>query len=263
MWGRFSSRRAAFYGSVQALRSAFGGAATTGIALVVVFCFAAIGWFSDALMTMIFPEDQPLWALLPLLILVLVIGRGFSAMPSVVPAIVQGSVGKAKILIWFLSPPGASPDETDPKKMRSWRMAYEAIHTLAQLGALERVIVIASSDSSGEKQDGTWRYFDAFRRAISASTGVEESKIVISPQHPKGVDFEDAKHLFDALDQIYEDLIAEGYKEEDILLDITGGQKMPAVVGGVVGLGEGRRIQYVSTRDYKIHEYDITYKVDT
>ena len=96
---------------------------------------------------------------------------------------------------------------------------------------------------------------------MAVSAGIEEKIIEELPWLPGGVDFEDARHLFDALSRTYDELAKQGYKDSDVVLDVTGGQKMPAVLGGVVGLGEGRRIQYVSTRDYKLHEYDITYKV--
>jgi len=261
MWGRFSSRRAAVFGSIQALRSAFGGAATTGLALAMVLIFAAIGWFSDSLQVLLFPENQPLWGLIPLLILLLLIGRALSSTPVVVPEISQHSLAAARVLIWFLSPPNAPAEETDPEKMRSWRMAHEAIKALGEHGILDKVVVIVSSDSSGEKQDGSWRYFDTFRNVMPRSTGIQADKIIIPDQLRKGVDFEDAKHLFDTLDGIYADMKSEGYNDADIVLDITGGQKMPAVLGGIVGLGEGRRLQYVSTRDYKVHEYNITYRV--
>ncbi len=262
MWGRFSSRRAAVFGSVQALRSAFGGAATTGLALAMAMVFASIGWFSDSLEALLFPKGPPLLAVIPLLILVLVVGRVLSSAPAVVPEISQHSLASAKVLIWFLSPPNAPPKETNSKKMRSWRMAHEAISALGEHGKLERVVVIVSADLCGDKQDGSWRHFEDFRKAMSASTGVRADKIVMPPgPFQKGVDFEDAKHLYKALEGIYADMKSKGYNDVDIVLDVTGGQKMPAVLGGIIGLGEGRRIQYVSTRDYKIHEYDITYRV--
>jgi hypothetical protein len=47
------------------------------------------------------------------------------------------------------------------------------------------------------------------------------------------------------------------------MIDITGGQKPPSVAGSAVALEkEGRRIQYVSTRDFKIRSYDITYRTE-
>jgi hypothetical protein len=46
------------------------------------------------------------------------------------------------------------------------------------------------------------------------------------------------------------------------MIDITGGQKVPGVAGAVVALGEGRRFQYVSTRDYGVHTYDVMYNPD-
>jgi len=261
---RFSNRKAALFGSVQALRSAFGGAATTGLALVMVLVFASIGWFSDALSELLFPENQPLWRMLPLLVLLLIIGKLISSTPMIIPEIIQHSPPSAtKVLIWFLSPPGKGMESViNPEKMRSWRMSHEAIMAHKDQN-LEKVVVLASSDASGKKPDGTWRYFDSFKETMSQSTGISVDKILMTKQNPTGVDFENAKHLFDALDGIYLELKNEGYKDADIILDVTGGQKMPGVLGGIIGLGEGKRIQYISTRDYKVHEYNITYKANS
>jgi hypothetical protein len=75
----------------------------------------------------------------------------------------------------------------------------------------------------------------------------------------RGVDFEAAQDMVDALDTIYKSLNAD-YKDNEIMVDVTGGQKPPAVVGAAVALEDYRLFQYVSTRDYKIRSYDITYR---
>jgi len=45
----------------------------------------------------------------------------------------------------------------------------------------------------------------------------------------------------------------------DVLVDITGGQKVPTVAGAAVALADGRHFQYVSTHDYQVRTYDVTY----
>ncbi len=264
MLGRFQDKKTAFYGGIEAMRAIFGGAASTGTILVAVFIIASIGWFGDALMAFISPEKPPLWGLLPVFVIALIVGRFLSKAPSIAPSIKQRAASGAKILIWFLSPPTPGLErETNPEKMRAWRMAFEAIKALGA-DKLDKVVVIPSKDSSGTAQDGTWRQVDNFRIVMAASSGIAPDKIVLPISNDptyRGVDFEDAVDLFDALDNLYDALNNEGYSYKDIILDVTGGQKIPGVMGGIIGLGEGRRIQYVSTRDYKVHEYDITWGI--
>jgi hypothetical protein len=64
-----------------------------------------------------------------------------------------------------------------------------------------------------------------------------------------------------ALDQAFDWLHNQHIKDYDTMVDITGGQEVPTVAGAAVALGEGRRFQYVSTRDYKVRTYDIMYQV--
>lgn len=45
--------------------------------------------------------------------------------------------------------------------------------------------------------------------------------------------------------------------DEEIIVDITGGQKLTAVAGSISAYGMGRIFQYVSTIDYSIKFYDI------
>lgn len=51
-----------------------------------------------------------------------------------------------------------------------------------------------------------------------------------------------------------------GIKEDEILIDITGGQKVTTISGAIVALGAGRCFQYISTTDYSIKTYDIDYE---
>jgi hypothetical protein len=74
------------------------------------------------------------------------------------------------------------------------------------------------------------------------------------------VDFENAQALVDAVEQAFDWLHDQQINDYEIMVDITGGQKVPTVAGAAVALGEGRRFQYVSTRDYKVCAYDITYR---
>lgn len=239
----------------SALKLAFGGAARPVMALLVVLAIVSVGWVGDTLYAM--APGSPLW-FVPLGLLFVMFVWGSRQAELIVPVVRQGPARPARAIVWFLSPPGpVPPEETDPEKMRSWRMAYEAIAWHRQRGELEHVIVIPSADS-GSKRDGTSHYFEAFRRTMAKATGVSADCIRLAPDCRNGVNFESASELVQALAKVMEELSAQGLKDQDVVIDVTGGQKPPAVIGGIIGLGEGRRIQYVSTSDYDVIEYDIT-----
>jgi len=258
---RFGSPRAALSLSLLAMRAALGGIADPALALLVVIVIASITLASEAVSTLVFTGNNPFLGFLPLLLLFLLLAFLHRINPHLEPKITQHSIRPARALIWFLSPPGKDKtgEETDPKLMLSWRMAHEAISAQIAEGSLDKVLVIASSDASGERKDGSFRHFEKFQSSLSVSTGMDKGKIVMAAGYPGGVDFEEAEKLYRAMEDIYADLEKEGYENRDVIVDITGGQKMPSILGGVATLVEGRRLQYVSTRDYKIHEYDITY----
>lgn len=186
-----------------------------------------------------------------------------------------------QVLILFLSPPGKDEqwlqqplkDEMDDisngstrKRFEgSWRMPVEAV--AYHLTRLERIVVLPSSDSP-DKMDGTFRYFSLFAETMKQLTQTKKSIQIIGlheidSRWDKGVDYEVAQALVDALHQTSRWLHDQGVKDQDILVDITGGQKVPTVAGAAVALGKGRWFQYISTRDYKVRAYDITYRAAT
>ena len=147
----------------------------------------------------------------------------------------------------------------------NWRMPLEAVdyHT----PDLAFVVVIASSGEGGSvKQLGEFKALldtvfpnPAFRLvALEDCFGDEGDKVAFKD----GVDFEvKPERLATATNAAYEYLRRQGLRPSDILIDITGGLKVPTVVGSAVALAEGRRIQYVSTRDYHVRVYDVSYEL--
>lgn len=143
-------------------------------------------------------------------------------------------------------------------------MPFEAIQLHAR--RLKQIAVIPSADTSNlegkNKEDGTWRNFLDFAKL--ASTLCDDKDLIIFDasseiSNKKGVDFEDAAELADLINLVYQCFYEQGYKDVDIMIDITGGQKVPTIAGASVALAEGRRFQYVSTRDYRVRHYDVTY----
>ena len=76
---------------------------------------------------------------------------------------------------------------------------------------------------------------------------------------PGGIEFEDIKEVFDSIEGLYEEVKKNGFKEDDIIVDITGGQKTNSIAGSIATLALGRKFQYVSTRDKRVLSYDVGY----
>lgn len=145
----------------------------------------------------------------------------------------------------------------------SWRMPVEAVAHHA--GRLDYVVVIPSQGAKGSAEQ-----LPRFRELLSElfpAAGFRRVDIgQIPPSHPGdgdyqgGLDFEgDSERLAAATDDAYDYLRGRGLEAKDILIDITGGQKTTSIVGSAVALAEGRRIQYVSTHDYGVRVYDVSY----
>lgn len=187
---------------------------------------------------------------------------------------------KCKALILFLSPPlkdmtwltqeqkeemqnSILQEEVRKRFEGPWRMPIEAV--AYHLDRLDKIVIFPSSDSPG-RDDGTFRNLDLFKRVVQRFVGDKKQGLQLVGLHELnsqwnvGVDFENAQALVNALDRAFDWLHTQHIKDYDIMVDITGGQKVPTVAGAAVALGEGRRFQYVSTRDYKVRTYDITYQ---
>ena len=71
--------------------------------------------------------------------------------------------------------------------------------------------------------------------------------------------FEDAKSVYKFLESVYRQLKQEGFMEDDIVFDVTGGQKAISIAGAMFAIPNDRHLQYVSTSDYTVKHYDLTY----
>ncbi|MBI5576795.1 MAG: hypothetical protein HY896_10595 [Deltaproteobacteria bacterium] len=204
---------------------------------------------------------------------------------------------KCQALIVFLSPPGMDSkwlegrqadeilsgihDELIRQRFDGpWRMPVEAI--AHHLEWLDTVVVIPSADAEKRQtqqetassahlldkkktEPGTWRDMDLFRKTIELLTGRQNRPRImtigeIDDRWKAGVDFEKVGDLINAVEQAYDWLNENGAADYEIMVDITGGQKVPAVAGAAMALGVGRRFQYVSRRDYVVRSYDVTYR---
>jgi len=213
-------------------------------------------------------------ALLVCLLLLLILARRAAARPNIqVDRIEQPRPCRALIL--FLSPKenergsyealtdgdrGQIGDQNIRKKFQGpWRMPIEAI--AFHQSRLEKLVVIPSSDEGGSI--GTYGLVDEFARVVRQ---LMPRPLTILPlgevdsKWKRGVAFENAEELVPAIDRVYRKLL-EDFKQRDIMIDITGGQKLPTIAGAAIALADGRLFEYVSPRQfYAVDAYDITYR---
>ena len=212
-----------------------------------------------------------------------------NSMESVANLTVHEQLGPlgCKVLIIFLSPPYKDKEIIEQLlnntkapladavikdiKFREsfigpWRMPIEAIAWHLQQGTLERVIVAPSATvkTVTETRQGTFSEFQTFKKLIEKITGTVSVHHAGEAQPDKwmeGVDYESARALRNCLKDIFDFLLEiEQYSEEDILIDITAGQKLGSSIGTLLSLQAGRQIQYVSTNDYSVKSYNISYE---
>lgn len=125
------------------------------------------------------------------------------------------------------------------------------------LGRLEIIYVITSKNTNADREDGTCNQFDSFKSTVERL--LIDAIIPIAPQIQ--ADFENPGEILGSLERVYARLREEGYRESDVTIDVTGGQKTTTVAGAAAALSPDRRFQYVSTRDYRVRSFDLTYEV--
>jgi len=118
---------------------------------------------------------------------------------------------------------------------------------------LEQLYVFTSSGESG-----THHQFQRFHTIVAAAF----PKLKVIELTGEGTDFENMAEVHKELDRLYDQFDhLKSYGADDIMLDITGGQKPNSIAGALATLAEGRRFQYVSTVNKKVLCYDLV--VDT
>ncbi len=156
-----------------------------------------------------------------------------------------------KVIIVFLSKD--NPDiyrnintlEDFKNKKLSWEMPLRAIKEHEE--TVERVIIIPSRESDTQ--------FDAFKELIS---NILKDKINLKIQKHNPVDFENIEQIHETIENIYKKLKNEGYRERDIVVDITGGQKPVSIAGAAsTVIYPDRYFQYVSTKTKEVKVYNM------
>lgn len=127
-------------------------------------------------------------------------------------------------------------------------------------------LLIPSKDSPAST-DGTWRCVPDFQNLVRSLCDRQKPKIftlvglTANQRWDNGVDFENAQELVDSIGETYLALNEVHLGDDEIMVDVTGGQKPSSIAGAAVSLERGgRRFQYVSPKGYKLRAYDITYR---
>ena len=172
-------------------------------------------------------------------------------------------------------------------KFRSWQMPLMAINSLKSQGL--KVVVVVPSATIHKPNDtevqGTYEVFPRFQqlvKALGADRGIECFCVGdLSTEFEKGANYEDAKVVYKAMDDVMQCLVkdwnpgkrevsdhikqSDFYKthwddhrftDREVVVDITSGQKTATGIGVLVTLlRKPMRFQYVSTLDYQIRSY--------
>ena len=159
---------------------------------------------------------------------------------------------KAKALVLFLSYNWEANNSLKLMKIEefgeknNYRMPLTAIDYHKQ--RLKKIIVACSEKSHGDR--------DKFLKCVQNLFGKELADMA-NVRYIKN--FEDAKSVYKFLESVYRQLKQEGFMEDDIVFDVTGGQKAISIAGAMFAIPNDRHLQYVSTSDYTVKHYDLTY----
>jgi hypothetical protein len=154
-----------------------------------------------------------------------------------------------------------------------WRMPFEAIAYHLERATLEKVVVIPSKDTYPRNTDnelvidkGTIHDYPLFKQLVEGTCSRDiklynAGEISISSEH--GVDFESFESIYKCLGAIFKWLREQGYNTPtEAMIDITSGQKVGSSVASVMSLDLDRKVQYVSTNDYTVRSYNVTYETE-
>ena len=159
---------------------------------------------------------------------------------------------RAKVLVLFLSENNSGIEEIlkfktiDEYGRNNYRMPLKAIDYHKQ--RLKKIVIACSEKSHGDR--------DKFLKCVQNLFGKELADMA-NVRYIKN--FEDAKSVYKFLESIYSQLKQEGFTEDDIVFDVTGGQKAISIAGAMFAIPNDRHLQYVSTSDYTVKHYDLTY----
>lgn len=169
-----------------------------------------------------------------------------------------------KFLAIFLSPLRSLPDTSSKSKEElevalcdgsldsamfsgtTWEMPLKAIQF--HISRLQKVYLITSSGDKGTSQESP--LFNSFSKSLYPDLIIEELT-------PGGIDFENIDIVFAVVDKFYELFKNEHCRENDVLIDITGGQKTNSIAAAIATLTTGRQFQYLGKQSNEVLSYDV------
>lgn len=156
-----------------------------------------------------------------------------------------------------------NPSEGRPTVRWLWEMPLRGLHTHRE--SLESVTLICSKESI--LQAHWFGKILTERYLQSTFPKLRQENIRILAQGGKSVelipceectthseklvdfawDFENYQELFDGMSKMLDNLIGENKREQDIMIDVTGGQKTNSGVEAIITVNRRAKFQYVQT----------------
>jgi len=185
----------------------------------------------------------------------------------------QGPIKKPHpCLILFVSPPGRAVFAEEPFSVAvdgikllntldydiellngtrwPWQQMLRGLRPHRKNDTLINVYLIGSSKT---ELPGT---FDSLPNAVQMIKHYFPYATVECYEEP--VHFEEFDAIVDVLSDVIRTLKSKGYKEKQIIVDVTGGQKITSIAGAVVTFNSGVTFQYVQTdKPYDVLKYDV------
>ena len=114
----------------------------------------------------------------------------------------------------------------------TWRMPLEAIWFHVQENTLRQVVVICSPESKPYREQFE-KIVAAFCKRVNsdATVSVRWASDIGPRPYSRGFNFEDADELKEAINRSVKTLEDEGLSGDKFVIDVTGGQKLSAVLG--------------------------------
>ncbi|WP_457642257.1 hypothetical protein [Persephonella sp.] len=240
--------------------------------LIILLFTTSIGWFADGLEELIklivrtnfsnsvskivYPTVLITTGLITLLSLFYLAKKEISKFKFSLD-VVDSPPEKTKNLVLFLSTMGRDNIELAKNfislndfrtagKPISWEMPLIAINY--HLPVLKNILVITSKESSP--------VFEDFKKIAHNMFGNE----INIEKYEKVIDFEDIKEVYKVLRESFDYLIKSGKakKDKDIIIDVTGGKKIPSIAGAIFTVDkENKKFQYVSTTTKEVKGFDV------
>ncbi len=131
---------------------------------------------------------------------------------------------------------------------KNWEMPLKAIEY--HQGQLEALYVFTSKGNPGSSE--TMALFETIVNALYPDLKIREVDV-------HGIEFEDVEAVFNQVESFYDMAKKDGFPEQEILVDVTGGQKPNSIAASIATLITGRKFQYISTVTKEVHAYDVWY----